>query len=178
MARVNELVRFALCAYFPREGDLPGLAEMDIDTKIAALRRESTWLFWLGLVGAAFFFQISPVLTLRRPWPAVFLDEEQLDEHAMKLAAYPVYLVRQILVLLKLVGGMFWGQSDEVRARMALPAYPPDPATRRPSGSAPTATLLVERSPGEALVQIGRREEARGRGRDHDRHHALDAEAR
>lgn len=176
MARVNELVRFALCAYFPREGDLPGLAEMDIDTKIAALRRESTWVFWLGLVAAAFFFQVSPILTVRRPWPAVFLDEEQLDQHAMKLASYPSYLIRQILVLLKLVGGIFWGQSDEVRAMLALPAYPPDPGTRRTGESVPSAAL-VERSPSEPLVQIGRREEARGRGIEHDRHHAIDAEA-
>lgn len=177
MAAVNELVRFALVAYFPREGDLPGLAEMDIDDKIAALRRESSWVFWLGLVGAAFFFQITPILTVRRPWPAVFLDEEQLDQHAFKLAAYPNYLIRQILVLLKLVGGLFWGQSDAVRARLALPVYPPDPGTRR-TESMVRPPRAVERTPGHALVQLGHREECRGRGLEHDRHHALDAEAR
>ena len=175
--RVNELVRFALVAYFPREGDWPGLADMDVDEKIAALRRDSTWLFWVGLVGAALFFQLTPILTVRRPWPAALLDEEQLDTHAHKLASYPVYLIRQILVLLKLVGGMFWGQSDAVRTRMALPPYPQDPGTRRTEAIV-TPPLLVERTPGEALVQIGRKEDARGRGRTDDIHHSIDVEAK
>lgn len=177
MRPVNDLVRFALVAYFPREGDLPGLAEMDVDTKIAALRRESTWIFWVGLVGAALFFQVTPLLTLRLPYIAWWLDEEQLDEHAHKLASYPSYLVRQILVLLKLVGGMFWGQSDEVRRALSLPAYPADPGTRRTEAVVPRPAL-GPREPSEALVLLGRREEARGRGRDFDRHHALDSEAR
>lgn len=174
---MNDLVRFALIAYFPREGDLPGLAELSVDEKIAALRRESTRLFWIGLVGAALFFQLSPILTVRRPWPAFLLDEEQLDAHAHRLSAHPSYLIRQILVLLKLVGGLFWAQSPEIRAMLALPPYPEDPATRRteavvlPSPAEPS-------SPSPALLQLGRREEERGRGRDHGRHHALDAEAR
>ncbi len=174
---MNDLVRFALVAYFPREGDLPGLAEMDVDDKIAALRRESTWLFWLGLVFAAFFFQITPILTLRRPWLAVFLDEDQLDRHAHALAAYPSYLIRQILVLLKLVGGIFWGQSPEVRRSLALPAYPADPGTRR-TEELVLRPVLGPRAPAESLVLLGRRELDRGRGREHDRHHALDAEAK
>ena len=61
---MNDLVRFALVAYFPREGDLPGLAELGVDDKLATLRRETTPLFWLGLVLAALFFQLSPLLTL------------------------------------------------------------------------------------------------------------------
>ncbi len=177
MPGVNDLVRFALVAYFPRDGDLPGLAEMDVDGKIAALRRESTWLFWVGLVGAAFFFQITPILTVRRPWPAVFLDEDQLDEHANRLSAYPSYLIRQILFLLKLVGGLFWGQSPEVRRALELPEYPPDPGTRR-TEEIVARPVLGPRAPVESLVLLGRRELSRGRGRDHDRHHALDAEAR
>lgn len=173
---VNDLVRFALVAFFPREGDLPGLAELGIDEQVAALRRDTTALFWLGIVAAAVFFQISPILTVRRPLPAIFLTEEQLDAHAHGLATLPWYLVRQIVVLLKLVGGMFWGQSDAVRASLALPPYEGDPGTRRTEGIV-RRPRVRERAPSEVLVQIGRRDEARGRGRDHDLHHALDAEA-
>jgi hypothetical protein len=172
---VNDLVRFALVAFFPREGDLPGLAELGVDRKIAALRRECTHLFWLGLVGAAVFFQLSPIMTVRRPWPAALLTEEQLDTHAHRLASHPAYLIRQILVLLKLVGGMFWGESPEIRATLLLPAYPPDPGTRRTEARV-SRPLIAARAPGAALVQLGRREEERGRGREHDRHHALDVE--
>jgi hypothetical protein len=162
---VNELVRFALVAFFPRVDDLPGLDELGVDDKIAALRRESTFLLWLGVVVAALFFQIAPILTVYRPLPAALLTPDQLDTHAHKLATHPVYLLRQLTVLLKLVGGLFWGQSPEVRAFIALPAYPPDPGTRRtePHVARPPAR---PRAPVPALVQLGRREEARGRVAD------------
>jgi hypothetical protein len=160
---VNELVRFALVAYFPRVGDLPGLAELGVDEKIVTLRRESTLFFWTGLVAASLFFQLTPLLTVRRPWPAVLLPADQLDEHAHKLSTHRVYLIRQILVLLKLVAGMFWGQSPEVRAFLGLPAYAEDPGTRRTEPLVARPVLAL-RAPVEPLVKLGRREHERGRG--------------
>jgi hypothetical protein len=162
---VNELVRFALVAFYPREGDLPGLAELGVGDKVAALRRDATPLFWLGIVGAAVFFQLSPILTVWRPWPAVFLTPEQLDTHAFRIATHPVYLIRQIIMLLKLMAGVMWGQSPEVRAYLHLPAYGADPGTRRIE---PVVATLehVARAPVEPLVQLGRRERERGRGED------------
>ncbi len=164
VARVNWLVRFALVAFFPRVDDLPGLAELGVDEKIAALRRESAPLFWVGVVGAAFFFQITPLFTVGRPWPAVFLTGEQLDAHAHRLASTRVYLVRQIIVLLKLMGGIFWGESPEIRAFLHLPAYGSDPATRRTEPVVARPPEGGPRSPAPALVALGRREEERGRG--------------
>jgi hypothetical protein len=134
---VNELVRFAMVAFFPRVDPLPGLAELGVDEKIAGLRRESTLLLWTGIVAAAIFFQLSPILTVHRPWPAVLLSEEQLDTHAFKLATHRAYLVRQIVMLLKLMAGIFWGESPEIRAFLHLPAYPPDPGTRRLAAGRP-----------------------------------------
>jgi hypothetical protein len=162
---VNDLVRFAMVAFFPRVDDLPGLAELGVEGKIAALRRESTLLFWVGLVGAAIFFQLAPILTVRRPWPAILLTEEQLDAHAHRLAGHPVYLVRQIVVLIKLTAGMLWGQSPEIRAFLHLPAYPEDPGTRRlaPVVLAPEPPGV--RAPDARLVRLVRREEQLGRGR-------------
>jgi hypothetical protein len=163
---VNELVRFAMVAFFPGEGDLPGLAELGVDAKIEGLRRDSTALFWFGIVAAAVVFQITPILTVYRPWPAVFLTEEQLDAHAHKLASHPFYLLRQLIVLLKMMGGIFWGQSPEIRAFLHLPAYPDDPGTRRLEAHV-ARPIPGPRAPVEALVQLGRREEERGR-----EHHA------
>ena len=159
------MIRFALVAFFPRVDDLPGLDELGVDDKIVALRRESTWLFWVGVVGAAFFFQVSPIITVHRPWPAVFLEPEELDQHAYELGTHPVYLIRQMAVLLKLVAGMFWGESKEIRAFLELPAYAPEPGTRRtePMVRRPPP---VTRAPMDALVQLGRAEEARGRVAD------------
>jgi hypothetical protein len=163
VAPVNELVRFALVAFFPRVDDVPGLEELGVDDKIAALRRESSWLFWIGVVGAAFFFQIAPILTVYRPWPAVFLTPDELDRHAYALATHPVYLIRQTAVLLKLVAGLFWGMSPEIRAMVGLSPYRPDPGTRRMEAMV-ARPAEVPRAPAASLVQLGRREEERGRG--------------
>jgi hypothetical protein len=160
---VIPLVRFALCAFFPRVDDLPGLLDLDVDRQIEALRRESTWLFWLGVVAASVVFQVTPIFTVQRPLLAVWLTPEELDAHAHELATHPLYLFRQLTVLLKLVAGMFWGQSAEVRAYLALPAYPEDPGTRR-LGPSVARFVPGARAPTPALLALGRREVARGRG--------------
>jgi hypothetical protein len=160
---VNELVRFAMVAFYPRVGELPGLAELGVEAKIERLRRESTWLFWFGLVAAAFFFQVSPILTVHRPLPAAWLSEEQLDRHAHALATHPAYLLRQLVVLIKLMAGIFWGESPELRGFLHLPAYGEDPATRR-TEAVVAALVPAPRAPAESLVTLGRREVERGRG--------------
>jgi hypothetical protein len=160
--RVNDLVRFAMVAFFPPVDDLPGLVDLDVDVKIANLRRETTPLMWLGVVAAAVFFQLTPILTVRRPWPAVLLTPEELDLHAHRISSHPIYVIRQLIVLLKMTGGLLWGESTEVRAILDLPAYPADPGTRR-TELVVARPEIAERAPGEKLVQLGRREVALGR---------------
>jgi len=169
---VNELVRFALTAYYPRVDDLPGLAELGVDAKIQRLRRESTLLFWTGIVAASVAFQLAPLLTLKRPVLASWLSEEDLDTHAHTMATHPGYLVRQVTFLIKLVGGMFWGQSPEIRAFLDLEPYPADPGTRRVEAFVPRQGVLPGGSP-EKLMTLGKKE--RERGRDKDRGKGLHA---
>ncbi|MRG96184.1 hypothetical protein [Polyangium spumosum] len=169
---MNELVRFALTAYYPRVDDLPGLAELGVDEKIQRLRRESTLLFWTGIVAASVAFQIAPLLTLRRPLLASWLSEEELDRHAHEMATHPAYLVRQVTFLIKLVGGIFWGQSPEVRASLELAPYPEDPGTRRLEAFVPQQGPLPG-APTDKLVALGKKE--RERGRDKDRGKGLHA---
>lgn len=159
---MEALVCFALAAFFPREGELPGLAELGLEEQVAKLRRESPLLFWTGLVGAALFFQLSPILTVKKPLLAAMLSADELDEHAHRVATLPVYAIRQTIVLLKLTGGVLWGQSPEVRAFLSLPAYGADPGTRRTERMV-SRPVHLEREPSPRLVPLGRREEARGR---------------
>jgi hypothetical protein len=163
---VENLVRFALVALFPRVDDWPGLAELGVDDKIAALHRDATWLFWIGLVGAAIFFQLSPLLTLRKPLLAVWLTPDELDAHAYALGTHRSYLVRQIVMLLKLMGGLFWAESPEIRTALQLPAYPVDPGTRRIEPMI-TRARATSRHPVPQLVTLGRRERERGRSGAH-----------
>ncbi len=169
---MNELVRFALTAFYPRVDDLPGLAELGVDEKIARLRRETTLLFWTGIALASVVFQVTPLLTLKRPWLATWLSPEELDQHTHALASHPAYLVRQVTFLLKLVGGMFWGQSPEIRAFLRLAPYPDDPGTRRLEAVV-AKPILRARAPEPQLVTLGHKE--RDRGRDKDRGKGLRA---
>ncbi|MDI1444118.1 hypothetical protein [Polyangium sp. 6x1] len=162
---MNELVRFALTAFYPRVDDLPGLAELGVEGKIARLRRESTWLFWTGIVAASVAFQIAPLLTIRKPLLASWLSAEDLDRHAHTMATHPGYLVRQVTFLLKLVGGMFWGQSPEVRAFLDLTPYPEDPGTRRLEAFVPRQGPLPGGAP-DKLLSLGKKERALGRDKD------------
>lgn len=163
MLGVNEFVRFALTAYYPRTDDLPGLADLDVDEKIATFRRESTTLFWTGIVLAALVFQVAPVLTLKRPWLATWLTPEELDQHAHKLTSHPWYFVRQMPMMLKLIGGIFWAQSTEIRSSVNLPPYPPDPGTRRTEAIVPPFEAPPRVISSEKLLSLGRQEQERGR---------------
>jgi hypothetical protein len=159
---VNRLVRFAMVTFFPRVGALPGVAELAIDEKIAAFRRESTLLMWAGVAGGALLFQLTPVLTLRRPVLASWLSPDDLDAHAHKLSGHRIYLVRQAMFLLKMVGGMFWAGSDPIRASIDLPSYGRDPGTRRVERDVVVAPFRP-RVPAPSLVALGRIERERGR---------------
>jgi hypothetical protein len=47
------------------------------------------------------------------------------------VTGHRIYLVRQTVFLLKMVAGLCWGAHPDVRARLALRAYPADPGTWR-----------------------------------------------
>jgi hypothetical protein len=159
---VTRLVRFAMVALFPRVEPLPGVADLDLDAKIAMFRRESTFLIWLGVVAGAALFQVAPVATLGRPVLAMWLSPDDLDAHAHKLASHPAYLVRQAMFLLKMMGGIFWAQSNDVRGFVNLPSYGQDPGTRRLEKDIVPAPP-TPRAPVASLVTLGRRERERGR---------------
>ena len=94
--------------------------------------------------------------------PAALLSPDDLDTHAFRIATTRVYAVRQIVVLLKLIGGVFWGESPEIRAFISLPPYGPDPGTRRTEAMV-ARPARTPREPSPRLVPLGRREVERGR---------------
>lgn len=127
------LVRSAMCAFYPRTDDLPGLEDVGIDAFLVQFKRETTFLMWLGTVLGALVYHLSPLLTIFVPLPALLLTKRLRDEHAHKLGAHPIYLVRQTAMLVKLPAGLCWGRHPDVRKKLALPVLPPDPDTWRTS---------------------------------------------
>ncbi len=125
------MICFAVDAMYPTSEHFPGAMELGFRAWLDQFAREVPWLMWVGAVLGALVFQITPILTVRRPVPAVLLSRARLDEHAWRLAGHPIYLVRQANFLVKMIGGLFWGSQPVIRARIGLPPYPADPGTWR-----------------------------------------------
>lgn len=126
----------SLVAFFPsseRPDAMPGVETLDVDAFVARYAEESAPLMWIGVVLGAVVFTVTPVFTVYRPLPSFWLSRELLDRHTDRLASHPVYLLRQMVFLLKMVGGICWGQHPLVRERLALAPYPEDPPRWRTS---------------------------------------------
>ena len=116
-----------MCALYPRSEYFPGIAETDIGPFLTRFRREAPALFLLGLYAGLFLFIVTPLLTVYVPLPSFLLPRSLLDRHADRVASYPVYFLRSLVTVLKLVAGLCWGAHPLVRTRIGLPPLPPDP---------------------------------------------------
>ena len=123
------LVRSAMVALYPRTATLPGLEDTNIDAFLVKFRRETTLTFWLGIVLSAWMFQWTPLFTVFVPLPAFLLPKRLRDKHAHKIASSELYLVRQLMLILKMPAGLCWGADPAVRKHFSLSTYDPDPTT-------------------------------------------------
>lgn len=125
------LMRFTMSALFPRTARLPGVADTRVDEFLLRFRRETTLAMWTGISLGTLLFVVSPLLTVGLPLPAFWLPKAALDRHARKLANNSIYLVRQLVFLVKMMAGFCWAADPRVRRMFNLPALPPDPGTLR-----------------------------------------------
>ena len=121
--------RFAIQAIYPSTEALPGVSETDLRPFLKDLKANAPPLMRIGLMAATIVFMITPILTVYLPVPAFFLRGKLLERHASKLLSHRSYVLRQIVYLLKMVGGLCWGEHPEARKRLGRPALPPDPRT-------------------------------------------------
>jgi hypothetical protein len=127
------LIKFAMCTMMPRTDALPGIGDTDLDAFLRRMKKETNFLYWLGLVLGAVVFTLTPLITIGVPLPAFALPRKALARHTERVLAHPIYLVRQAAFLIRVSGGLCWGADEKVRARFDLPAYAPDPGTFRQS---------------------------------------------
>ena len=125
------LVRAAIVLMYPRTDSLPGAEDCDLDAFLERFRSETTMLMWFGVVVGALVFHLSPLFTVRVPLPAFLLSPRLADKHADRIGSTSIYLVRQLVNVVKLPAGMVWGAHPEVRKRFALPPLDADPGTWR-----------------------------------------------
>lgn len=121
--------RFAIEAIYPSTEALPGVSETDLRSFLRDFRANAPPLMRIGLGAATVMFMLTPILTVYLPVPAFLLRGRLLERHTSKLLSHRSYLLRQIVYLLKMVGGLCWGEHPETRKRLGRPALPPDPRT-------------------------------------------------
>jgi hypothetical protein len=128
---VIALIAAAMRDFMPRTDTLPGIVDTDVSGFLRKLRRESNFLYWLGLCIGAWVYTLTPLFTVYVPLPAFLLSERLRDLHAQRIAQSNVYLLRQAVFLVRLSAGMCWGSDPRVRGHFALQPYPKDPGTFR-----------------------------------------------
>lgn len=120
-----------LSVTFPPGRNMPGLDRNHTYALLRIMRKEAPWKLRLAFYGSVFLFLVTPILTVHRPVPALWLSSHTLDRHACKLAGHSNYWIRQSMVMLKVVGGMMWGGDPEIRRSLGWEPYTPDVETRR-----------------------------------------------
>ena len=125
------LLHNAVTAAFPTTARLPGLDRIDSRTFLRQLLHQAPWTLWFGAVGSAVAYQLTPLLTIGWPLPALLLSASARDRHANAMACHRLYLVRMAMVMIKTVGGLHWGAAPQVRDALGLPRYGADPQTIR-----------------------------------------------
>ena len=128
---MNWLIERAMRDLFPAVEGLPGIGDCDVGPFLKKLRVESNLAIWAGLVAGAVLYALTPLFTVYLPLPAFALPAKLRDKHAAKITTSRVYIVRQAVFLVKMFGGLCWGQHPDVRAVMDMKPYPADPGTYR-----------------------------------------------
>jgi hypothetical protein len=130
---ITAIVRFALCALLPPVEGLPGLVDTNVTAFVREILHDSTWIYWLGLVGGCVLFVVAPVITIGVPLPAFLLPKATLDRYADRVAYHPLYPVRSAIFLIKMSAGMGWGRDPHWRQALQLPPLGREPGTWRTS---------------------------------------------
>jgi hypothetical protein len=127
------LWKYCMGVLYPSGGGLPGILETGVDEFLQEYRREAPLLMRTGLTLSSIVFVLTPFMTVFIPVPVFLLSNKLKDRHANKLANHPLYLVRQTILLLRLVAGLCWGKHPQVRAAMGMEPLGEDPGTFRGS---------------------------------------------
>ncbi len=127
------LTAWTLARVFPSTAALPGLDAIDTKPFIRQLAREAPFTIRATMWASVLLFNLTPLLTLGIPLPAFLLSPARVDLHAQRLSGSPIYLLRQIVLMLKTIGGLAWGAMPEVRGRLTMPIYPEDSGRWRKS---------------------------------------------
>ena len=107
------LIRKTMQDLYPASGDLPGIEDTGLDAYLDQFKAEAPALMYTGLVAGSALYQLTPLMTVGKPLPAVLLSPELREQHAQKITSTSNYPLRQSIFLVKMVAGMCWREFDQ-----------------------------------------------------------------
>ena len=128
---VNWLIKTALIDLMPRSGDIPGFEDTDYQSFFKRWRQDFPVSMVLGTALASFIYVIAPLFTVGIPVLSIWLPRRLRDLHAQRITYSPIYGIRQMMFLIKTVGGLCWGADPAVRKVFGYAPLPADPGTWR-----------------------------------------------
>lgn len=124
-------IQYALRTILPGGTGIKGVEETDLAPFLVQFRREAPWLMRFGLWISTWIYLWSPILTVYVPLPLFLLPRAWREKHAFRAATHRWYLMRQTMLMLKMVAGLCWGQDSDVRSQLGVPLLNGDPGTFR-----------------------------------------------
>ncbi len=119
---MNDRQRAVVDALLPPGGPLPGALEAGFEEFEARFRRDAPPTMRLGWRAALWIAAwISPLLIRRLP-PLDSLEPQAREDALVAMSKSPIYLVRQVMLLLRAVVGFGWGATPEVRRKVGYDA--------------------------------------------------------
>ena len=125
------LIRKTLQSILPATDELPPIPEEEWDDFLGQFHREAPPIMRAALWAAVTAYNAATPITVGVPLPAAVLPQKLSDLHAQRAAYHRIYLLRQVVLLLKTIGGMCWGAHPTIRAHLGLSPYASDPGTWR-----------------------------------------------
>jgi hypothetical protein len=112
----------ALAAMFPGDEALIGIAVMNVAAFLADVMARLPARAALGLRVAIWLTALAPIFLLGRPTTFRRLTAAQRERVVSMLVASRWYVLRSLVLMLKMFGALLYASHESVRARMQRPS--------------------------------------------------------
>ncbi|WP_394838555.1 hypothetical protein LVJ94_16780 [Pendulispora rubella] len=101
-----------------------GICDLDLETYLTQIRSRAPYRSALGLRVAIWVIALAPMFVLYRACTIMSLDTASRETLLKKMLASPVYVVRQLVMLLKAVGAVLYAGTPSVNQAILATSHP------------------------------------------------------
>ena len=123
------LLQGALAILLPSHDGISGFDTHSLHTAMHKNLNDTSAMLRFGVYACALLFIFSPIFTLGIPLPTFCLSPKFQFKHAERLSTHRIYWFRQSIFVLKTMATLIWGAQPQVRKKLGMQPYAPDPGT-------------------------------------------------